>query len=303
MKPKILFLLWILILFFNSDLFAADKIKIVATTSTFASIAHEITQDKAEFYWVASPNQNIHFIAPTPKDVLKTKKADVFIHGGLDLETWRDPLLHAAGKKEFITGERAIDVSKDITLLEVPDHDHVPSRLEGDIHLFGNPHYWPSPENAKQIASTMAKELSKFYPEYESFFTANLISFNHLMEGKIKDWKTRMAPFKGQKVVTYHNSWLYFLNYFDLKSAAYLEPKPGIPPTAKHLQSVMKTIREDEVKIIIRQNYEDSRSPQKIAQVTGAKVVTLFIETGQIKGDFFDLIERNIEELEKAFSP
>src|SRR3989338_722964 len=81
----------------NTYLFAAEKIRIVATTSTLAGMARELMGDEADIHYVASPTQNIHFIQPTPKDVLKIRKARAFIHQGLDLEAWRDPLLVAAG--------------------------------------------------------------------------------------------------------------------------------------------------------------------------------------------------------------
>jgi zinc/manganese transport system substrate-binding protein len=303
MKPSQKLMVILAALLFAQDarcLYAAEKIKIVATTSTFASLAGEITGEAAEIYYVASPNQNIHFITPTPKDVLKTKRADVFIHGGLDLEVWRAPLLNAVGKKDFLTGERSIDASEGVSLLEVPEHDHVLSRLDGDVHVYGNPHYWPAPENAKAIASGIAAKLSELYPEHKNEFLARAEDFKSRMDTKIKDWKTRMAPFKGTKIVTYHNSWVYFLDAFGLETLIHLEPKPGIPPTPKHLKHVIEKMKEHRVKVIVREVYEENRTPKKAAQETGAMVVTLPIEVGQIKGGYADLIENNIAELEKA---
>ena len=83
-------------------LYAADKLNVVATTTALADIANEVAQDKIQAYAIASPKQNIHHYAPTPKDVLKVKKADVLIHEGLDLEAWRQPLLDAAGNERFL---------------------------------------------------------------------------------------------------------------------------------------------------------------------------------------------------------
>src|SRR4051812_15703403 len=81
---------------------ALKKIRIVATTSTFASLAKEIAGDRAEIYSIASPNRDIHFISPTPRDIMKLKKADLFIHAGLDLEAWRGPLLDAVGRLDLM---------------------------------------------------------------------------------------------------------------------------------------------------------------------------------------------------------
>src|SRR3989338_6926999 len=142
---------------------AGKEIRIVATTTALANLAAEITGDKADIYSIASPRQNLHFIAPTPKDVLKVKKADVFIHIGLDLEAWRPPLVDAAGRPDFICprGSRQIDASRGVALLEIPV---TLSRTEGDIHAYGNPHYWLDPDNGKTAARNIAEGLARLYP-------------------------------------------------------------------------------------------------------------------------------------------
>src|SRR3990167_8964483 len=149
----------IALLFVSAQLsFAADKIRIVTTTSTIADLTRQVVGEKADIHYVAPPRQNIHFISPTPKDMLKVKKADVFIHGGLDLEAWRDPLLQAAGNMAFLgNGKAAIDASRGIQLLEIPQSL---SRIEGDIHIYGNPHYWTDPENALIMADNIVSGLS-----------------------------------------------------------------------------------------------------------------------------------------------
>lgn len=292
------FLLWILALcVFSHSAFAADKIRIVTTTSTLASIAQAIVQDKAEIHSVAPPNRDVHFITPTPRDVLKTRKADVFIHGGLDLEVWRGPLLDAVGKKEFLSGEKAIDASQGVTLLEVPSSV---SRLEGDVHVFGNPHYWLDPLNAKIIAENIAERLARMDPEETVFFRENAGAFAQKMDEKMKDWERQTVSFKGQPVIVYHNSWPYFMERFGFVTVGFLEPKPGIPPTGRHLKEISATMKEKKVKLIVKEVFRESRAPKKLARETGAAVVSLATEPAQIHGDYFAFIEHNLQELEKA---
>lgn len=276
----------------------ADKIKIVTSTSTFASIAQEIAQDLAEIYTVASPNQNIHFVAPTPKDVLKTRKADVFIHGGLDLEVWRAPLLEASGRGDFISGEKSVDVSHEIALLEIPSDI---SRFEGDVHVFGNPHYWLDPENGKFIAKNITEKLAALYPQHADLFRQNEAAFERKLNSKIKEWQERLAPYHGQLVVSYHKSWPYFMKRFGFQILGFLEPKPGIPPTPKHLIEIMSQMRERNAKVIVREIYQEKNTPEKVAKKTGASVVTLICEPGQIDTDYLGLFDHNVSELEKAF--
>lgn len=301
-KPLIFtacFLLFLLLLKLEGAV-AAEKIKIVTTSSTLASIVREITQDKADIHYVASPRRDIHFIEPTPVDVLKVKRADVFVHNGLDLEIWRNPLLDAAGNTKFLGQAKAsIDTSKGVPLLEIPTSL---SRIEGDLHQFGNPHFWMDPENTKLMAANIARGLSELYPEEKDFFMKNAEAFDKKINGKMKEWSARVRPFQGAYVVTYHRSWPYFLTRFGFVTIRELEPKPGIPPTAQHLAELMKEMKEKNVKAVIKESFHEGRTPQKVAKETGARVVTLDQEVGENKEvtDYPALIDHNIELIEQA---
>lgn len=278
----------------------AGKIKIAATSTTLASLTEEIAGDRATVHAVASPRQDIHFYPPSPKDVLKVKKADVVIHGGLDLEAWRDPLLNAAGNLKFLgNGEAAIDAAKNIPLLEIPASV---DRSQGDIHLFGNPHYWTDPENGKIMAQNIAKGLARLYPDEEEFFKTNLENFKNRINEKIQDWSARLAPYRGTALVTYHNSWPYFTKRFGFETLGQLEPRPGIPPTPRHLTELMKIMKEKNSKLILKESYHESRSPEKVSKETGATVVTMAMQVNENKetADYISWVEYNVGLLENA---
>src|SRR3989338_398875 len=292
----------IALLFVSAQLsFAADKIRIVTTTSTIADLTRQVVGEKADIHYVAPPKQNIHFISPTPKDVLKVKKADVFIHGGLDLEAWRDPLLNAAGNTAFLgNGKASIDVFKEVVLLEVPTSF---SRSDGDIHVYGNPHYWVDPQNALTMIDNIVSGLSELYPQDADEFRRNADQYKQKLTTKIGEWDKRMAPYKGETLVAYHKSWPYFAKHFGFNVIDQLEPKPGIPPTSKHIAAVENEMKEHHTKIIIKEIYNESRTPGKVANETGATVVTLETAPGERKDtpDYISMMEHNVSELEAVF--
>ena len=151
---------------------AAEPLKVVASQVYYADIVREIGKDKVEVRSVASPKFNVHFIQPKPSDVRNVSRADLVVYTGLDLEEWWGPLVEAAGKPEFFPGrEKSVDLSQGIRLLEAPDH--ALTRAEGDIHLYGNPHYILNPENAKVMAFTIRRKLSEIDPGNASFYEAN----------------------------------------------------------------------------------------------------------------------------------
>jgi len=261
------------------DLEAAGKIKIVASNSTLASITESVAADKADIYCIASPNRDLHFIEPTPRDVMKLKNSDVFVHAGLDLEAWRGPLLNAVGRLDLMwpAGEKQIDVSRGISLLEIPE---TLSRAEGDIHAYGNPHYWTEPENAKIMALNIAEKLGSLYPGDKEQFLRNAGEFNRKIDEKLPVWQKQLAPFRGAPVVVYHDSWPYFIQRFGLVLAGELEPKPGIPPTARHISELVKMMKEKNVKVIITEPYREKRTPKRVAKETGAQVITFTQSVG-----------------------
>ena len=300
MKLQKLFFLPLCFLSLAGPLWAGEKIEIVATTSTFASIAQDIAGDRAEIYSIASPHCDIHYMSPTPKDIVKLKKADVFVHAGLDLEVWRAPLLNAVGRTDLMwpAGGRQIDVSNGIALLEVPASL---SRAQGDQHAYGNPHCWMDPLNGKIIANNIAEGLARLYPADADFFRKNSKSFAMRIDEKMKEWEALIAPFKNSAIVVYHNDWPYFMQRFGLTVIGFLEPKPGIPPTAKHIDGIEQIMKDKGAKVIVKEVFHESRTPNKIAKKTGAGVVTLTQETGEVKGDYFALIDHDIKEMVKGF--
>jgi len=298
MKPGKIILGFALLLILAHPATASERLRIAATTPSIASLAAEVAGREADVYSVAAANRNLHFITPTPKDVLKVKKADVFIHGGLDLEVWRGPLLDAVGRQDFISGSRAIDVSRNIALVDKPEEV---SRAHGDIHLHGNPHYWTDPANAKVMTDTIAEGLSALYPEKSDEFRRNAEVYKTRLDAKMTEWQSRMAPFRGRAVVAYHDSWPYFLGRFGLSSAGFLEPKPGIPPTPRHFEELVQLMRKENVRVIIRETYHEKKTPEKLAGETGAVIAVLQQDRSFEEGGYEASVERNVAALEAAF--
>lgn len=295
------FLIW-LMLSLNMQAQAKDEpLRVVTTTKTFASLVQAVGGEHVKVDYVAPPTQNVHFIQPRPSDVLRLSKADLFVHAGLDLELWRYPLAEASGKIAFLPGgERELDLAGKISLLEVPQG--VLSRAQGDIHIYGNPHYWLDPRNGGIMAAAICDKLSELRPEQAEVFKRNRDQFLTELEQKMKGWRDKIAPFKGAPILAYHNSWPYLAEFAGLEIAGFVEPKPGIPPTPKHLTGLLSLIREKNVRVVIKEPYFENRSPKKLSKETGIQVITLAQGVGEIKEatDFFTLFDVDIDRLASA---
>ena len=280
---------------------AATRLNVVTTLSTFADLANTIGGEHVEVSAVASPKFNPHFIEPKPSDVLKVKRADLFIHAGLDLELWRGPLLDAAGRTTlFPGGSGELDLSQGIALLEVPGR--AATRAEGDIHLYGNPHYWLHPANAKIMAQAIAEKLSALDPDHAQDYQQNLRAFLARLDEKIPAWQAALAHHQGQELVGDHRAWPYLMSFLGLKMEQHLEPKPGIPPTPKQVAFLERYIPAQRIPAIVRASYFPQRTPESIARRTGTKIVLLCQNVRELPacGDYIAMMDYNVSQLVDA---
>jgi len=290
------------LLFLSLNAFAAEKpIKVVATTTFIADLMRKVGGEHVSVESIASPKFNIHFIQPTPNDVRKTSRADLFAFMGLDLEAWADPLLEAAGNpKLFRGGEHNLDLSSGITLLNVPSENI--TRAQGDMHLFGNPHYTMSPENVLIMANTVSLKLSEMDPAHAADYAKNKTDFEAKMRQKIEEWKSFRAAISGNEIFSQHKDIEYFSNFMGLKTEMFIEPKPGIPPTPKHLAKLEAYARDKNVHVIVMPSYYPRGNANKLAKKIGATVVVLVQNPGEIKGteDIFDFYAHNVKAIVAA---
>jgi len=276
----------------------AGTIHVVTTTQDLKSIAEMIGGNKVDVFGIATGYQNPHFVDPKPSYIIKLSSADLFVTVGLDLETgWSPSLLNSSRNPKIQKGNPGyVDASTGVQLQQVPSSIN---RGEGDIHIYGNPHYWLDPVNGKQIARNICDGLVRISPENKAFFESNLKTFDETLDQKLKLWTSQMAKYKGTKVIAYHNEWCYFENRFGLQIVDFLEPKPGIPPSPAQLVKIIGEVKTNAIKIIISSPYFTTSSSDVVAKQTGAKVLTLATSAGAFETvkNYFDVFDYNINQL------
>ena len=261
-----------LFLLFTCALCASAKINVVATLPDFAALAREIGDDKVSITTLAKPTEDAHFVDARPSFVVGLRAADVLIDGGAELELgWLPPLLQNARNPKLEIGKPGrVQASQGIRLMNVPANV---TRAAGDVHALGNPHFSVDPIIAKAIALHIAQAFSAVDPPNAAFYDANYKKFEGTINAKLQEWGNKFLPFKGQSVVAYHDSWVYFAHRFGLNINIFLEPKPGIPPSPSHLAEVIEQMKAQHIKAILVEPYHNRKIAEKVAQATGAKVV------------------------------
>lgn len=280
---------------------ASGKIRVVTTLTDLKSITEIVGGDKVDVFAIATGFQNPHFVDPKPSYILKLSKADMFVTVGLDLEIgWVPPLLNSARNPGILKGAPGyVDASENVPLLQVPSSIN---RGEGDIHIYGNPHYWLDPAIGKIIAKNICEGLVRIDRANETFYRSNLKQFDETIDAKITGWVAAMLPFKGAKLIAYHNEWPYFEQRFGLHIVDFLEPKPGIPPTPSQLAKVINEMKQEHIKVIIISPYFTTESAELVARNVGGKVVTLATSVGGDKSieTYYNLFDYNLAKMAQA---
>ena len=326
---------------------AAAPLRVVTTLPAYAAIAREVGGDRVEVSSISRGDEDAHFVKPKPSFALMLKRADLFVTTGLDLELWAPTLVDKSGNRAIRDGEPGqVAASANVPLADVPASA---DRSAGDVHIYGNPHIFTSPLNAKIIAANITAGLERVDPEGAASYRSGLAAFERRIDaavygdelpgilgpelldslarqGRLIDflegetyegrplierlggWLSEALPIRGAELVAYHKHWIYLTELLGLRVVAYVEPKPGIPPSARHVKELVDLIAEHEIRGLLAASYFSPQKVDLIAERTGissARVPlgpTLDGDPGDGPADYFALVDRWIDELVRILS-
>jgi ABC-type Zn uptake system ZnuABC Zn-binding protein ZnuA len=280
---------------------AADKIRVVATIPDLKALAEEVGGKQVDVETLARGNQNAHELEIRPSLMLKLRRADILLENGLELDTWADVVVQGANNPNIVRGAPGrIDVSRGIQVLEVPSTRV--DRSMGDVHPLGNPHYSLDPGMAPVITQNIVDAFARFAPDRRAEFERNRQAFLSRLDEAMARWTRTMEPLKGAKVIVYHPQWIYLLTRFGLSQAGTLEDRPGIPATPSHLTKIIRQMKDERIKVIIVEPWNDLKLATRVADEAGAKAVVLASMVGGVKGtdSYIEAIDHNVTTLAQA---
>jgi len=324
-------------------LHAQDPIRVVTTLTTYAAIAREIVGDRAEVTAIADPAENPHSIQPKPSLVSIVKRADLLISTGLDLELWLPSVLDKANNPRVASGSPGfVAVSYGISLLDVPEtlsRTEGEIHIYGNHHIWTEPAnaiiignniltglQRVDPANASYYEERYAAWVDRIMRAYVgdelvemlgqdllvdldregelwSFLTTQAYQGRPLVE-RVGGWLSNGRSLRGREMACYHKQWSYFSRSFGVSCAVYIEPKPGVPPTPRHVASVISTMRERGITVLLAANYYDRDQVQMVARRTGAQavIIPLNVDAAPNTETFIDLMDVWVDALTAAFT-
>ena len=331
-------ILALLLLMLPASARSADGLRVVTSLPDYAFLVRQVGGERVSVEAIVRGDQDAHFIRPKPSFVSLVRGADVLVETGLDLETWIVTVVDKSGNRHVRSGQPGyVSAAHGMSLVEKPQ---VMSRVEGGLHIHGNPHVTTSPINMRIAARNIARGLVRNDPAGREIYERNLTRLEAEIDrrlfgeelvsllggavlcdlaangtlvpflekndfrgrpliGFLGGWMGEMLPLQGTPVVTYHKNWVYFLRLFGMKEAGTVEPKPGIPPSTKHVADLVQLMRDRGIGVILAANYFDEDQVRSVAAKVGAVpvIVPLYVGGGPGTEDYFELFDLWVERL------
>ena len=278
---------------------AFANLKIFACEPEWGALAKEIAGSKAGIYVATGPDQDAHYIRARPSLIAKIRRANLVFCTGASLEAGWLPLLLQRGAQAAVQpGKPGNIMAADfVNTIEKP---LVLDRSLGDIHPEGNPHVHLDPRNIIILAKILSKRLSIIDPSNSAYYQKRTNSFVKGWDKLIIGWNKRLNRLKGQRVAVHHRSWSYLLSWSGLREVAMLEEKPGIPPSARHLNNVLKGVKADRTMAILRTSFDDPQPSQWLMKKTGIPAIVLPFSVSRepVEGNLARLFNNILKKLE-----
>jgi len=317
-------------------------VRVVATLTVYSDIAKSIGGSEVELVSIAAPNEDAHFVRPKPSFALSIRRADLFITTGLDLELWVPTLLDRAGNGSVSEGGKGyVTAHTGVRLLDIPvsaDRSGGDVHVFGNPHLTTDP--LRAIQVARNITiglKRVAPDRSEVWDRGLAAFTAqiherlfgtelvellgggelenlalsgSLISFlqDNEFEGaplvsRLGGWLKTAEVFRGQRMICYHKNWVYLEDRFSVTCADFVEAKPGIPPTPRHVASLIQRMKTEGLGVVLAASYFDARKVDSVTRRAGGQGVILPMSPGvQAEApDYFSLVDLWVESLASAF--
>lgn len=293
-----------------------DKPVVVASIFPLYDIVRIVGGEEVEAILLLPPGSSPHTFDPIPSTLRKVTDAQKVFMIGHQLDMWAEDLANSAGNVDVVVVDTSISLQENVNHHGHDEHHEEENfdewvNLEEEYFLdVGHdqgeidPHYWLNPENAGIIATTVANELSKVYPEHAQEFASRAQAFSKDIESRSAAWKQQIAALGDHvDIITFHDAFGYFAKYFDIHVVATVEPFAGKEPTPQYLKELRDTIQAQEASALFLEPQLSSDAIRSFAQDTGIPVGVLD-PIGGVEGrnSYIELISYNVQTIVETLS-
>lgn len=250
---------------------ADAAVNVVATTSSMGMLARAVGGGRVSVTVLAPPDRDAHYLQARPSMILAARRADLVVAVGADLEVaWLPSVLQSAANAKVLPGQPGyFEASAQVTLI---DRGEAADRARGDVHPAGNPHLQLDPERMASVARALAQRLGAIDGGGAAQYRAGAEAFAGTVLARVAGWKQKVAGAPG--ALAYHKDINYLLAFLGLPALGYIEPIPGVPPSAQYLRDLVQRFRGKKG-VVLYTVSQPAQGPEFVAKELGWPVQRL----------------------------
>ncbi|MCL7751048.1 metal ABC transporter substrate-binding protein [Guyparkeria hydrothermalis] len=272
------------------SLHAAD-LRVVATTNSMGALATAVGGERISLTVLAPPDRDAHFLQARPSMMRDLRRADLVIAVGAGLEAgWLPVAVKRAANRDIQPGQPGhFQAAEHVELLDVGESG------AGHTHASGNPHFNLDPRRMRTLLPALAERLADIDPAGAPAYEANAAAAVARIETRMPQWQATVAGAPG--AVFHHADTRYLMDWLELPTLGYLEPVPGVPPTARHISELAESL-EGRDGVIIHAPYYPESGPKKLGDALGWPIEQRYTEPSEptLEG-WVDLIDGWVDAL------
>ena len=282
----------------------SDKLQVAASFYPMAEFARNVAGDKAEVFVLVPDGAEAHDWEPSPSDLSRLGKAQVFVYNGV-VEPWAKQALTALSERKILAVQTGLGLYERAGETHEEEHHH---HDHGCAHGKQDPHVWISPKKAIKQVERITAVLCEADAENAKYYQDN--SAKYVEQLKALDIQlTNLAKNAPRKVfVTAHAAFGHLADDYGLKQLAVNGLSPHAEPTPADLQRLIKVVKEENVRYVFFETLTDPKLAKLVADETGAEISVLdplegLNEEGRKnKLDYLQIMQRNIHNLQIALN-
>ena len=261
------------------------RLQVVCSLFPYYDFVREIGGAYVSPRLLVAAGREAHSFEPTPMDVIRVSRADVFVYNGGEGEQWVDEILSSAGEN-IPAVLRMMDYADMLTeepLAGRDDHDHADHDHEHDDDhdsddIEYDEHIWTSPVQAMKLCRAICDALCAADPAHAAVYRSNLE--NYLGQLAELDVPFRqVCSEKKRSLLVFGDRFplLYFCREYGLDyRAAFHGCSSDTEPSLYTLKFLIDKVRQQDIPVVYALELSSRKVADAIAETTGATVETFY---------------------------
>lgn len=286
---------------------AGSRTKVVCSIFPVYDLVRRVAAPDADVALLLPPGQNEHEYTPTSREVEEVAASQLGVMIGLGLDGWMDKVMSSAAPKarKLELGAKVKTRTIDLEMAGDEAADEArPKDQAHDEHAHEkgavDPHVWLDPARARAMVQAIADELAAADPPHADGYRKRAADADASLAKLDAELAARAKALETRGFITFHGSFAYFAERYDLRVLAVIEPFPGSVPTGEYVQEVLEVVRSHKVPAIFSEPQLDPHPAQVIAEAAKIPLGVLDpVGGGKETDDYEKMLRFDMAALEK----